>query len=71
MAKKVLVNGTFPELTSPKAQQSAHGEASEIPTAVRRALEEIFKRDGVKRRKVTHFTLKVSVIDSQTGADED
>lgn len=63
--KKVMVSATFPEVAASKAQQSAGGEGESIPTAVRRALETIMKREGVKgRRGITHFRMTVTVEDA-------
>lgn len=65
--RRVQVTTTMPELKAKSACQSAEGEASTYPTAIKRALDVIFKRDGVKGRKFTYMSIKVSVLNPSEG----
>ena len=61
--KEVNVNATFPTAIAKAACQSAIGKGSNISVAVKRALDQIMKRNGIKGTRVKAFKLTVSVLD--------
>lgn len=61
--KEVSVNATFPTALAKAACQSAIGKGSNIPVAVKRALDHIMKRNGIKGTRVKAFKLTVSILE--------
>ena len=59
--KVVVLEGTFPELPSPKMYQQGRGEGSNLKAAFAAAGRDLFKQPGLKSRRLTAFTLTVSV----------
>lgn len=59
--KVVTLEGTFPELPSPKMYQQGRGEASNLKAAFAAAGRDLFKKPGLKGRRISAFTLTVSV----------
>lgn len=59
--KVVTLEGTFPELPCPKMYVSARGEGSSMKTAFAAAGRQLFKHKNLKARRISAFTLTVSV----------
>lgn len=69
--KMAIVEAFLPELSSVRAAQSARAEATSIPTAVKRALEDILSRDGVKHKRITSMRLTVSIVSVEDANEEE
>jgi hypothetical protein len=68
--KVVTLEGTFPELPSPKMYQQGRGEGGTLKAAFAAAGRDLFKKPGIKARRLSAFTLTVSVgirYDSSSG----
>lgn len=63
-SKTAVIEAFFPEVGSGKANQMARAEASRPVVAIRRALEEVMKRPGIKGKRVSTIKLTVSVFDT-------
>lgn len=68
--KRVTVEATFPELKG-RVDFVATGEATSVPSAVRRALEDIFSEPKVKGKRIKSMKLLVSVITLQSDTEEE
>ena len=69
--KMTIVEAFIPELSSVRASQSAKAEATSIPVAVKRALEEILSRDGVKHKRISTLRLTISILPVEDSIEED
>lgn len=68
--KLVLVDAFIPEVVAKNADQSARAEATSIPVALKRAVQDILKREGVRRKRITTLRLRVSVLPIENGNGE-
>lgn len=59
--KVVTLEGTFPELPTPKMYQQGRGEGGSLKAAFAAAGRDLLKKPGLKARRLTAFTLTVSV----------
>ena len=59
--KLVTIEAEFPELLSGRMWQNARASGTTVPTAVRRALAEILKREGIRRRRLSVIKLRISI----------
>lgn len=63
-SKTAVIEAFFPEVGSGKANQMARAEGSRPLVAVKRALEEIMKRPGIKGKRISTIKLTISVFDT-------
>jgi hypothetical protein len=68
--KVVTLEGTFPELPSPKMYQNGRGEGSNIKAAFAAAGRDLFRSRQLKGRRLSAFTLTVSVGTREVVEDE-
>lgn len=59
--KVVTLEGEFPELPSPKMYQTGRGEASNLKAAFAAAGRDLFKKPGLRGRRLSSFKIIVSV----------
>lgn len=57
----VTLEATFPELPVPKAYQQGRGEGSSLRAAFAAAGRDLLKKPALKSRRISSFTLVVSV----------
>lgn len=69
--KVVTLEGTFPELPSPKMYQQGRGEGGTLKAAFAAAGRDLFKKPGLKARRLSAFTLTVSVGTRTVDESED
>jgi hypothetical protein len=60
--KRYEVLAEFPDLPLKDQYQHVHIPASNYPHAVKRGLEEILKREGIKGRRHTRIKLTVAIV---------
>lgn len=63
--KLVLVDAFIPEVIAKDADQSARAEASSVPVALKRAVQDILKRNGIRKKHITTMRLSVSVLPAE------
>jgi hypothetical protein len=61
MAKRVTIEATFPELTTPRMYQCGHGTGSSVRSAFAAASRDLFKKPQLKGKRFTMFTATVSI----------
>jgi hypothetical protein len=66
--KTFLIEAYFPEAIAHRAHQSCRKEATTLPLAVKRGIEELLKRNGVKGKRIHNARITVTVLTSR--ADE-
>ena len=57
----VSIEGYFPELRGATCRQRARGEGSAVRTATVNALRNLLRQPGLKRKRFTTITLRVSI----------
>ena len=63
MMKRIHINARFNQAPVPRAKQSATVQDSTIPLGVKNAVQELLKRDGMKRRRHTSCYLEVIITE--------
>jgi len=74
MMKRIHINARFNQASVPRAKQSATVQANTIPLGIKKAVQELLKRDGIKGRRHTSFSLEViitEVRETQATPDHD
>ena len=61
VVKVVTLEGTFPELPSPKMYQRGRGEGASVKSAFAAAGRDLFKKPGLKGRRLSAFSLTVLI----------
>jgi hypothetical protein len=51
MMKRIHINARFNQAPVPRARQSATVQANTIPLGIKKAVQELLKRDGIKGRR--------------------
>jgi hypothetical protein len=73
MMKRIHINARFNQAPA-RARQSATVQANTIPLGIKKAVQELLKRDGIKGRRHTSFSLEViitEVTETQATPDHD
>jgi hypothetical protein len=63
MRKRIHINARFNQAPVPRARQSATVEANTIPLGIKKAVHKLLKREGVKGRRYTSFSLDVIITE--------
>jgi hypothetical protein len=72
MMKHIHINARFNQAPLPRARQSATVQANTIALGIKKAVQELLKRDGIKGRRHTSFSLEVIMIEvTETHATRD
>jgi hypothetical protein len=61
MAKRVTIEATFPELTTPRMYQCGHGTGSTVRTAMCAAVRNLLKQPKLKHQRFTMLSATVSI----------
>lgn len=74
MMKRLHINARFNQSPVPCARQSATIQANTIPLEIKKAVQELLKRHGIKGRRHKAFSLEVimtEVMEIQATPDHD
>lgn len=63
MMKRMHINARFNQAPVPRARQSATVQANTIPLGIKKAVQELLKRHGIKGRRHTSFSLEVIITE--------
>ena len=63
MRKRLHIHAQFNQAPVPRARQSATVQANTIPLGIKKAVQELLKRDGIKGRRHTSFSLDVIITE--------
>jgi hypothetical protein len=63
MRKRIHINARFNQAPVPRARQSATVQANTIPLGIKKAVHELLKREGIKGRRHTSFSLDVIITE--------
>ena len=63
MTKRIHINARFNQAPVPRAKQSATVQANTIPLGIKKAVQELLKRDGIKGRRHKAFSLEVIITE--------
>lgn len=63
MMKRIHLNARFNQAPVPRARQSATVQANTIPLGIKKAVQELLKRHGIKGRRHTSFSLEVIITE--------
>jgi hypothetical protein len=59
--KVVTLEGTFPELPTPKMYQNGRGVGSNIRAAAAAAMRDLLKKPGLRARRITAAKITMSI----------
>ncbi|MDF0667034.1 MAG: hypothetical protein P0119_13300 [Nitrospira sp.] len=63
MMKRLHINARFNQAPVPRARQSATIQANTIPLGIKKAVQELLKRHGIKGRRHKAFSLEVIITE--------
>ena len=74
MMKRLHINARYNQAPVPRARQSATIQANTFPLGIKKAVQELLKRHGIKGRRHKAFSLEVimtEVMEIQATPDHD
>ena len=63
MMKRMHINARFNQAFASRARQSTTVQANTIPLGIKKAVQELLKRDGIKGRRHKAFSLEVIITE--------
>lgn len=63
MMKRIHINARFNQAPVPRARQSTTVQAHTIPLGIKKAVQELLKRHGIKGRRHRSFSLEVIITE--------